>query len=99
MTVVNDVPEESCDIVISTRCKKCEVGFTRATILKHISHAESCKDSYTREELLLYQEWAKEKVLETKKKSYSYDPSAYDPEKRRKIYLDRKDKVNIFIDN
>ena len=91
-------PPDSKDpkkIVISTRCKRCDVGFTRATILKHISHSNVCKKQYTRKELLLFKEWTKEEIEEKRKKTY-------DPEKRRKIYLKQKKEktdaqVNIFI--
>ena len=57
-----------------------------------------CKKSYTKNELFLLKDWAKEKKVEKKKKSY-------DPEKRRANYLKLKskikeagqDKVNINI--
>ena len=67
--------KKSDEIVVSTICKVCNVGFTRATILKHISHS-SCKEYYRKEEIWLYREWTKEKIGKKKKQSY-------DPRKRR----------------
>ena len=75
--------KDSDEIVVSTRCKRCDVAFTRATILKHISHSKECKEHYTGKEIWLYKEWTKEEIEENRKKSY-------DPEKMRKIYLKQK---------
>ena len=80
--------EDPDEIVVSTRCKKCEIGYTRATILKHISHSKPCKDCYTKVELVLLKDWAKEKKGESKKRSY-------DPDKRKKIYLQLKRKNQL----
>ena len=64
----------------------CNVSFTDTTILKHISHSKTCKKSYTKNELFLLKDWAKEKKVEKKKNSY-------DPEKRRANYLKLKSKI------
>ena len=83
----SDDHNNSDEVVVSTKCKNCEICFTQATILKHISHSKSCRKSYKNEEIQLYKEWAKERIAETKN-------LLYNPEKQRKLYLEKKRKAH-----
>lgn len=84
--LVQPLSNNSDKIVVPTRCKSCKIKFTRATILKNISHYKPCWETYTQEELLLLKEWPKEKKAEIKKK-------LYDPGRRRQKYLEQKRKM------
>ena len=101
MTQKNSIEDESVElpkskgadekVVVSTTCKGCGIDFSRATILKHISHSKLCKTYYTKEEFLLFKDWGKEINAETRRISY-------DCGKRRQKYIS-KDKVRLIINS
>ena len=43
--------EKSSSEYVSSQCLGCKVNFTKATILKHISHSPSCRNVYTKDDI------------------------------------------------
>ena len=89
-TSTSDKPKDDSDanVVVSTKCKVCHVDFEQKTIYKHISNKASCKAKYSNEEIKVYQEWARDRRNEKRRKSY-------DPVKSRNKY---HEKVGKFIE-
>ena len=58
----------------------------------HISHSKLCKNHYTKEELSLLKDWAKESIAEIRQ-------IYYDPEKRKNRYLEEKKKKQLKTKN
>ena len=83
---VNSVNEDaSKEILVSTRCKVCELDFTESTIFKHVSHKSSCKAGYSEEEIQGFKDWKKQRDQLIRKRKP-------DPAKRREWYLKQKEK-------
>lgn len=72
-----EIDDSEENVAVSTKCKVCHVDFEQSTIYKHISHKPSCKAKYSSEEIKVYQDWAREKKNENRRK-------AYDPVKSKK---------------
>ena len=72
-----EIDDSEENVAVSTKCKVCHVDFKQSTIYKHISHKPSCKAKYSNEEIKVYQEWARDKINESRRK-------AYDPVKSKK---------------
>ena len=89
-TSTSDKPKDDSDanVVVSTTCKVCHVDFEQKTIYKHISNKASCKAKYSNEEIKVYQEWARDRRNEKRRKSY-------DPVKSQNKY---HEKVGKFIE-
>ena len=46
---------------LTDTCKSCKKKFWHTSILRHISHKESCRDEYTKEQYEFLEGWAKER--------------------------------------
>ena len=86
--------DSEANVVVSTKCKVCNVHFEKSTIYKHISHKPSCKVKYSSEEIKVYQEWARDRRNESKRKAY--DP-VKSKEKRSKQSLKSAKQENLKI--
>ena len=76
---------------VSSQCQGCKINFTKATILKHISHSPSCQNLYTKDDISELDAWTKQRkdqkrALKRKK--------CYDPEVRRAKYNEQKEMKN-----
>ena len=65
-----EIDDSEENVAVSTKCKVCHVDFEQSTIYKHISHKPSCKAKYSSEEIKVYQDWAREKKNENRRKAY-----------------------------
>ena len=58
-------------VEVSNCCKACKAPFTKSSILKHVSHSDECKSSYSQKEIQSFSNLKRERRNKSRKKLYN----------------------------